>query len=210
MSWWVESGVIDEGDIKNVQGWGYSMTGLRTTGIDILDNVTNRSKMPRKRFGFSGCFISVSCVSVAPSVDRSCFSVLVSTVLLNLSLPRRQLLGTRARESLGRKKVRCCLCMDECWKPVVQERKLEQCGPKWRMRGIRTEKLTADALKGIANFSTFVFMEFFTSYLDGQRQQSETWFHRWQFSKETKSMKFQTRRTLIRRKDFKRLRVTVC
>ncbi len=33
MSWWVESGVIDEGDIQNVQGWGYSRTGLRTTAI---------------------------------------------------------------------------------------------------------------------------------------------------------------------------------
>jgi len=29
-----EMGVIDEGDIQNVQGWWYSRTGLRTTELD--------------------------------------------------------------------------------------------------------------------------------------------------------------------------------
>ncbi len=33
MSSWVELGVIDEGDIQNMQGWWYSRTGLRTTGL---------------------------------------------------------------------------------------------------------------------------------------------------------------------------------
>ncbi len=33
MSSRVESGVIDEGDIQNMQGWWYSRTGLRTTGL---------------------------------------------------------------------------------------------------------------------------------------------------------------------------------
>ncbi len=28
--------MIDEGDIQNVQGWGYSRTGLRTTALDNL------------------------------------------------------------------------------------------------------------------------------------------------------------------------------
>ncbi len=31
--------VTDEGDIQNVQGWGYSRTGLRTTGVERCSNV---------------------------------------------------------------------------------------------------------------------------------------------------------------------------
>ncbi len=34
MSWLVESRVIDEGEIQNVQSWGYSRTGLRTTALE--------------------------------------------------------------------------------------------------------------------------------------------------------------------------------
>ncbi len=33
MSWWVESGVIDEGEIQIVQGWRYSRIGLKTTAL---------------------------------------------------------------------------------------------------------------------------------------------------------------------------------
>ncbi len=33
MSWWMESGVLGEGDIQNVQGRGSSRTGLETSGL---------------------------------------------------------------------------------------------------------------------------------------------------------------------------------
>ncbi len=33
MSWWFESGVLDEGDMQNVQGRGASRTGLKTTEL---------------------------------------------------------------------------------------------------------------------------------------------------------------------------------
>ncbi len=34
MSWWVESGVLNEGDIQNMLWLGVPRTGLRTTGVD--------------------------------------------------------------------------------------------------------------------------------------------------------------------------------
>ncbi len=38
MSWWFESGVLDDGDmLKNVQGRGASRTGLKTTDLDYLN-----------------------------------------------------------------------------------------------------------------------------------------------------------------------------
>ncbi len=36
MSWWVESSVLDEGDIQNVQGRGSSRTGLKTPALGLL------------------------------------------------------------------------------------------------------------------------------------------------------------------------------
>ncbi len=39
MSWWFESGVLDEGDMQNVQGRGASRTGLKTTALDYSSNM---------------------------------------------------------------------------------------------------------------------------------------------------------------------------
>ncbi len=36
MSWWSESGVIDKGDMQNVQCWGAPGTSLGTTDLDHL------------------------------------------------------------------------------------------------------------------------------------------------------------------------------
>ncbi len=41
-SWWVESGVLDKGDIQKVQGKGFSRTGLGSTAVHYC-----RSSMPR-------------------------------------------------------------------------------------------------------------------------------------------------------------------
>ncbi len=68
-------------------------------------------KCPENTLGSAGVYLSIFNGALC---RQTLLSVLLSVGLLNLSLPRRQLLGTRARESLGRKKVRCCLCMDEC------------------------------------------------------------------------------------------------
>lgn len=46
-----------------------------------------------------------------------------------------------------KKKLCCCLCMDEYWKPLIQERKLAQRSPKWQMRGIRNETNCRRVLK---------------------------------------------------------------
>ncbi len=39
MSWWVESGVSDKGDIQNVQGRGACRTGLKTTARVLIKSL---------------------------------------------------------------------------------------------------------------------------------------------------------------------------
>ncbi len=43
-SWWVDSGVLDKGDIQKVQGRGASRTGLGSTALDKIYKKKNKKK----------------------------------------------------------------------------------------------------------------------------------------------------------------------